>query len=202
MNDIIKIESILAMVDQNRKNVLLEATRQYEIIKLANRRMQLYIQECSFIYIFYSQKTKAYKVGVTKNIDRRKKEISSKVKETVCEIEVFQVPKASAFSIENAVHGALEKYKHSGEWYKCNDKSEIYRIVNETIEEYFSDHCEIFDINYGLWALGKSLGMPVHTREILEINDKIEYVKGFFKAFNNCSITDSNGERRLEVYDI
>ena len=89
------------------------------------------MEETNYVYILRSGNTNNFKIGVSKNIENRIKQL-----QTGAGIELELIYKSmicsNAFSIEKDVHKHFEEYRTFGEWFKINPTIVINFLEQQT----------------------------------------------------------------------
>lgn len=83
--------------------------------------------ESKDIYIIES--SGLYKIGVTKNIEKRFKHLNTGNPNMINKVKVYKSI-SNAHQIETMIHNDLKQYRHKGEWFNC-DLNLIFSIVDK-----------------------------------------------------------------------
>lgn len=89
-----------------------------------------------YVYIINQLKTDFYKIGITKNADRRIKQLQTG---NPIQLEYKKVFKYSGrekiYRVEKKIHNWLKPYKHQSEWFRLKNYNYFEGKINKFINE-------------------------------------------------------------------
>jgi hypothetical protein len=87
-----------------------------------------------FIYLIRCSENSYYKIGITKNIERRLKQIQTSSPDHIYLVEKYESPYAS--KIEKALHNFFKSYHRNNEWFELSLTEEVkFLDMCSTIEK-------------------------------------------------------------------
>lgn len=126
------------------------------------------------IYIFKTENGSC-KIGVSKNIEQRKKTISCLGNSKI--IDIFYTPKCSnAYKIEGKMHKYFEQYRVTGEWFNidfdmaCTKLKEMFKQYAITITS--RDNIKLYDYYSGIKSNFKNTTMKLFLSKEILTTDK------------------------------
>lgn len=89
-----------------------------------------------FVYLIRCEENNYYKIGVTKNIQRRLKQIQTGSPDKIYLVEKYE--SNYSYKIEKALHGFLSHYHRNNEWFELPLEEELkFLEMCKTIESNF-----------------------------------------------------------------
>lgn len=83
----------------------------------------------TFLYVFENDRANLLKVGISKNVERRVREVQDSCG---CALKtIFAIEHSKAETLEKIIHEEISSFKTYGEWFDARYKSDILNIVKE-----------------------------------------------------------------------
>ena len=92
----------------------------------------------SYVYIITNGED--YKVGVSKDPERRLKQLQTGNSKKLKIVSLFEVPEDVVYNMEKDAHKAVRMwYTKSGEWFKAASEFHVNLLVDTVYQKYIKD---------------------------------------------------------------